>query len=61
MGYVVYRWKDVFKTFVAVYHNSKSLIAKNKTKNQFCNCFSNCKAGWSKEPQWENDYGSYFA
>jgi hypothetical protein len=30
-----------------------------KTKKTNLQSFSDCRSGWSKEPQWENDYGSF--
>jgi hypothetical protein len=31
----------------------------HKTKKTNLQSFSDCRSGWSKEPQWENDYGSF--
>jgi hypothetical protein len=46
----MYHWKFISKTFPMVYY---------KTKKTNMQSFSDCIAGWLKEPQWENDGGSY--
>jgi hypothetical protein len=30
-----------------------------KTKKTILQSFSDCRSGWSKEPQWKIDYGSF--
>ena len=60
MGIVIHRWKGLENTSPTVYHTPHN--------TEFCNCkrkietlesFSDCRSGWSKGPQWENDYGSF--
>jgi len=51
LGCVIHHWKGVFKTFPKVYYKPPNFNWKNKRKFAV---FSDCRAGWSKELQWEN-------
>ena len=60
MGRVIYRWKCIFKTFPMVYYEPKIpkvLVGKSRKTNM--QLFSDYRAWWSNEPEWENDCGSF--
>jgi hypothetical protein len=57
---VIHRWKGIFKTYLTVYEKPpKFQNESRKTKKTNPRSFSDCRSRWSKEPQWENDYGSF--
>jgi hypothetical protein len=59
-GIVIHRWKGLENTFPTVYYMPKDLsIICHKTKNKNLYVFNDCRSGWSKELQWENDYISF--
>ena len=60
-GLLIYRSKGLGTTFPAVYYTPKKALKsqpQNK-KEKTLQSFSDCRSGWSKEPQWENDCGSF--
>jgi hypothetical protein len=62
MRLLIYCWKGLENTFPTVYYmppKFQNFSHKRKKKN--LQSFSDCRSGWSKEPQWENNYGFFFA
>ena len=62
LGLIIYRCKGIEYTFATIYHTPpKNKICSRKLEIKILQLFSDCRSGWSKEPQWENDCGFFCA
>ena len=60
LGLIIYRCKGIEYTFATIYHTPpKNKICSRKLEIKILQLFSDCRSGWSKEPQWENNCGSF--
>jgi hypothetical protein len=60
LGLLIYYWKGLENTFAMVYYTPQNFkYAVATTKKKILQSSSDCRIRWSKEPQWENDCGSF--
>jgi hypothetical protein len=61
-GVVMYQWKGLENSFPTAYYTPQNFWNYNrKTEKKNLQSFNSHRSGWSKEPQWENNCGSFFA